>query len=1286
MKKCITTLFLIVSLVTFSQNSGQANLNWILDSSLKYETFTVDIPQFQSENFEFDLNSKQIFFRLNFDNKGFALENSLVIDNVVYENISIQQVGALNPDLISNSINAKIVNVQAREEISPNIILSPIIKDGNNFKIVKSFSYSFSKGSSNRNVNSVSSRSNSVLANGTWFKFYIQKSGVYSINRNFLRQLGLNPDSFDPRNLKIYGNGGRMVPLANSTYYPNDLTENAIQVFGENDGSFDDGDYAIFYGEGVDNWSNENQTFGNLYEDKSYYYINVDESLGKRIQNSVLPTSLPTVTFTTFDDESFYEKDLINISRLGRKWFGESFATNSTQNFNFNIPNVVVNSQILVKVETAIKNGPTALFKVNANEILVNQTSSSGALFTEKEYNGNILGADNVTVKINLDNRGIPITEGYLDFISLKSKRNLIGYGKQFRFQNNLSASGSGVANYQITNANNISQIWNITDIWNVSKIDNTQSNISFNANLGTLQKYIAIDLNDLYTPAKDSNVRINNQDLKGTIFKDDYGLDEDVDYLIVAPNFLVSNAQKLAAFHKSYSKLNVKVVSLESIYQEFSSGKQDIGAIRNFVKYVYDNASSASKKVKYLNLFGDATYDFKNYGNRTRNNTNIVPIYHSLVCNSIGENGFASDDFFGLMDLTEGNLDPNYSFAPNGIDIAVGRMIVSNTTQADQMINKVIEYHDQKSYGNWRNNYVVIADDPDSFASGDKSLQFNQNKLADEITAEKPFMNLKKILLDGYKQTATAGGDRYPQARQDIFDNFEKGALVFNYLGHGGEDGLSQERIWEKSDGLNVKNRFKYPLFITLTCDFSRFDNPTRATGGEFVYLNPTGGSIAMITTIREIGSITAENFNFILGEKLFSYSSNSYTSIADALRRAKNVSPSSGRVIFFLGDPALKLAIPQQKVVLTKVNDMPITGPIDDFKSLSFMKLSGEIQNEFGVPVNDYEGELAINIYDKTIIRTTLGNDGADAQLLNGLGQTVFGPVMPFKTLGETIFRGNASVKNGKFEFGFVVPRDIRTVTDTGKISFYAKNNQKLLDNTGLDTSIKIGGVNLLAPEDTTPPVVRLFMNDETFVNGGITNESPIFLAFMEDENGINTAAGIGHDIEAVLDGKITSPYILNDYYETELDNYKKGKLKFQFRNLSLGLHTLTFKAWDVYNNLITQELQFIVVGNETLTLTNVLNYPNPFVNYTQFWFTHNRPLEPLEVQVQVLTITGKVVWTKIETITTSGFLSREISWDGKDDFGDRIGKGVYVYKLTVKSTLTDSVTEKYEKLVIL
>ncbi|MPT35433.1 MAG: T9SS type A sorting domain-containing protein, partial [Flavobacterium sp.] len=319
-----------------------------------------------------------------------------------------------------------------------------------------------------------------------------------------------------------------------------------------------------------------------------------------------------------------------------------------------------------------------------------------------------------------------------------------------------------------------------------------------------------------------------------------------------------------------------------------------------------------------------------------------------------------------------------------------------------------------------------------------------------------------------------------------------------------------------------------------------------------------------------------------------------------------------------------------------------------------------------------------LAVQIFDKKIARSTLGNNGASNS--NGL------IIMNFKTLGETVFRGNASVNNGAFEFGFVMPKDIRVPVGNGRVSFYAKKKQILENQTGYDTLIKIGGVNPNAAVDNTPPKVRLYMNDESFVSGGITNASPYLLAFLEDENGINTASGIGHDIIGILDGDETKPYVMNDYYETFPDDYTKGKLRVPFRNLAKGLHTLTFKAWDVYNNLVTAEIQFVVVGDEGLELDKVLNYPNPFVSYTEFWFTHNSPYEPLDVQVQIMTITGKVVRTINQSIMTEGFLSRDIKWDGRDDFGDRIGKGVYVYKLTVKSSVSNKRAEKYEKLVIL
>lgn len=1269
--------FIFFSITTFSQQKGSISIQWSEKSELSYGNFKYNVPQIKSENFSFDISKRVISFNLNLAQTGLIDENSLQISNIIYEDISVGELGDLNLKNIPNSINASLKSIISRDKIFAFISISPIIKNENSYKKVISFTYNFSNSTTSRNsqeTNTTQQLSNSVLASGDWYRFYVEKSGVYKVTKDFLKNLGFNVN-VDPRKIKIYGNGGRMLPLLNSTFYPNDLAENAIQFIGESDGVFNDNDYILFYAEGVDNWNEESQTNSNLFASKSYYYVTVTGDLGKRIQNFTQPTQASTLNITTFDDYQYHEVDLINIVRAGRQWFGEPFNINNVQEFTFEIPNIVTSSPVNLNVTVGSNAYNATTFKVESNGQLVgniNLTPISAGSGTELNIaslpsNTSIAASNLIKIKLTYDNAGVPSSNAYLDNIILKSKRNLTGYGKQFRFQYNGTNTLSGIASYQLNSASGISTVWDITDIYNITSIDNTtnQSNFSFKVPLGDTRKYIAIDLSDLYTPLKENSTRVANQNVKGTIFKNSQGVFQDIDYLIVTPEFLKPQADKLATFHSNYSRLNVKTVTLESIYEEFSSGKQDIAAIRNLIKYIYFNASNPTKRIKYVNLFGDASFDYKN---RIPNNSNIVPIYHALNSTTGGEASYASDDFFGYMDPTEGNI--GYFFG--GIDITVGRMLVSNNTQAEEMINKVFEYNDLKSYGNWRNNYVAISDDSDK--SSDASLQLKQNQLADRIVLEKPFINVKKVLLDSYVQESSAGGNRYPKAREDIFNAFEKGALVFNYLGHGGEDGLTGERIWEKSDGQNLSNQYKYPLFITITCDFSRFDNPYRPTAGEYTYWNPKGGAISMITTTRSIGQGSAEIFNDKLSEYLFSYGSNQYTSIAEALRLAKNSNPSSSsNVVFYIGDPALMLAIPKPKIRLTKVNDIPVTGTIPDLKSLAYIKLAGEVTDENNNLLPTYNGELAINIFDKNIIKATFNNDGNS-------------PPINFNTLGETIFRGNASVVNGQFEFGFVVPRDIKIPVGNGRVSFYSKKNSEFIDNSGVDTTIKIGGINTLATADTTPPTVKLFMNDESFVNGGTTNESPFFLAFLEDENGINTASGIGHDIVAILDGNESEPYIINDYYETELDNYKKGKLRYPFRNLAPGIHTITFKAWDVYNNPISAEIQFVVVSDDTMTLTNVLNYPNPFVNYTQFWFTHNHPYEPLEVQVQVMTITGKIVWSKNQVVFTEGFLCREITWDGKDDFGDKIGKGVYVYKLTVKSTVTNEQSEKFEKLVIL
>ncbi len=1280
MEKTLLTFFILLYINSFAQTKDDVILDWLDKKDVYFGEFKVNAPLFSGNSYHLNSDTKTILYTLNLTQSNYSENSTVQLSNIIYETISENQLGDLTKKNIPKKTNESIIISSARGINQALLTLSPIINDGNGYKRVKSFTYNIITNPQNNTSSRTSftrrntAISNSILASGDWYRFYIEKSGVYKISKSFLQSISSDLTKTNPKKIKIYGNGGRMLPLSNATYYPNDLTENAIQIIGENDGSFDNDDYILFYAEGVDTWNNESRTTNNLYDNKSYYYITTQGGDGKRISQMQSPTGSSTINISTFDDHKHHEKDLINIAHLGREWYGEAFEINNEQEFDFNFPNIDTSTPVKIQVKTASASFTNTSFKISANQQEIESTNFS-PLNTNSEIkfytdsirsNKTFSGAENIKIKLSYNNGGIPGSKGYLDRISLVAKRKLQGYGKQFLFQYDLADSSLGIASYNLTNTTGITQIWDVTDIHNVTTIQNqNQSTINFKAQLGEIRKYTTLDPSDYYIPLKENKTKIPNQNLKGTLLKNNQNAFQDIDYAIITPSFLSNQAEKLAAFHRSHSNLNVKVITTESIYQEFSSGKQDIAAIRNCIKYIYDNASSAEKRIKYVNLFGDASYDYKD---RISNNGNIVPIYLSLKSNTSGEASFASDDFYGLMDNNEGNITSFFG----GIDIAVGRMLVNDNRQASEMVNKVLEYHDVKSFGNWKNNFVLVADDSDK--ASDATLQSRQNKLADIITTEKPFFNVDKILLDSYVEEASSGGARYPKARTDLFNAFEKGALVFNYLGHGGEDGLASERIWGKSDGQNLNNQYKYPLFITITCEFSRFDDPTRPTAGEYTYWNPKGGAIAMLTTTRSIGQFSAENFNDILSKNLLSYGSNQYTTISESLRISKNSNPSSSsNVIVYIGDPALMLAIPKPKIKLTKVNDIAISQPIDDFKSLAKIKLSGEITDENNNLLSNYNGELTIAIFDKIIKASTLNNNG-------------FSPPMQFNTLGETIFRGSASITNGLFEFSFVVPRDIRIPLGNGKISFYSKKQQLLENQTGYDTTIKIGGINENAPKDNNSPKVQLYMNDETFVSGGVTNESPFLLANLEDENGINTASGIGHDIVAILDGDVSNPYILNDYYQTKLDDYTHGTLRFPFRNLATGLHTVSVTAWDVYNNPVTAEIQFVVSGDDTITLTHVLNYPNPFTTYTEFWFSHNKPYEPLEVQVQVMTITGKIVWTKNQIITTEGFLSRDITWNGRDDFGDRIGKGVYIYKLTVKSNTTNKKAEKFEKLVIL
>ncbi len=1286
MKNCSVFVLIMFGLFAFGQQK-QFNIEWNGDKVLETEYGKITIPGFDEKHFSYDDKNGLMFFSQWDADRGFVDENSVTLSNVVYETITQNSLKNLSANLVPNSVKFNFYNTNARDKRGYYFQISPIVKDRGVYKKIKSFTINYNTTANRSQVVAKSDITNSVLSSGEWYRFYIEESGVFRLSKGFLNSLGINTNSVDPRNIKIYGNGGRMLPLLNSANYPFDLVENAVKFVGEDDGSFDNNDYILFYGEGPKTYSQESQTNLNLYTDKTYYYVNISSGNGKRIQQMPSIDAAADIQINTFQDYQFYEVDEHNLAKLGRRWFGDAFGVENQRVYDFQFPNLVTSEPVRFDIavgSVSETDGTTMGITINGNLISslgLGVITPGSVLGTANAYGGDLnMSSDAIRVTLDYNNNGNPSANAYLDYINIEATRDLAYAGDQLVFKNNDVAITPGIVEYNLSNASGVHEIWDITDRFNVSNTLNPEglSNLSFKAVSGEERTYIAFSTSNALQPKKESRSSVANQNLKGTIFLNNQGAFEDVDYIILTPAELMSQAERLAQINRNQYNLNVKVVDLQTIYNEFSSGSQDIAALRNFIKYVYDNASVPSNRLKYVCLFGEGSYDYKD---RVNNNTNLVPSWYSTSSFNL-TSSFVSDDFYAMLDNDEGSMSNS-----DRMDIAVGRILAEDLQRAKEMVDKIEAYYQPEAYGNWRNNVLLISDDVD--AQWERILQETTDGIGEEIKAENPFMNVIKIHADAFEQESSAAGNRYPKVNKAIKDVIEVGALVVNYFGHGGEDGLAKERIFDKFDAQEVNNICKFNLFVTITCEYTKFDDPNRDTAGEFTFWNKNGGAIGLVTSTRQIFVTVGVSYNEVFNDYLFAFNNNEYPSVAEVLRRTKIDNSIAGitqkRLIFLIGDPAMKLAFPKPDIKLTKVNDVDITQPIDTLKALSYTKMAGEVVDINGNLLSNYNGTLTATIFDKQIDRQTLANDGVTDNN---------GPIiLDFITLGEVIFKGQATVENGQFEFDFVVPRDIGIPVGNGKVSFYAQTDNGLSDQTGANFDIKVGGINEDAPEDNIGPVINLYMNDENFVSGGVTNESPSLLAKLQDDNGINTASGIGHDITAIIDGDETNPIVLNDYYQADVDDYTNGTVTYPFRDLEPGLHTLTLKAWDVYNNSSSTEIQFTVFDkDEELVVKNVLNYPNPFVNYTEFWFNHNSS-EPLDVSVQIFTVSGKLVrtingQTSADECCGSGAssLSRSIVWDGRDDFGDKIGKGVYVYKLKVKSNRLNKQVEKIQKLVIL
>ncbi|RXK59297.1 type IX secretion system sortase PorU [Lacibacter luteus] len=1099
-------------------------------------------------------------------------------------------------------------------------------------------------------------RNNSVLASGDWYKLSVKQPGVYRINIAFLQSLGVNVSNLASGNIRLFGNGGQMLPEDNAVFSADDLTENAIQVADGGDGVINGSDYILFYAAGPQQWIKDstNKRFRhrkNLYSSESFYFLNISTN-GLRIQNRAA-AGLPNQTVTSFKDRMFYELDTINFLRSGKEWYGEEFSNTpgSTLNrtFNLNITNGIAGSTIFSSGVASRSNGIGSSFTIRANNINIAQHSVSAV--GTGTYDP-VAAPHELTTTFNLTQPLLSLqysyqpgsvnAQGWLNWFELFPQRQLSMTGiDQLHFSDWETVGPGNIAEFRLQGAVASTLVWDITDPLRPQNITGSLNGTEFRFTntADRLREYIAFQQQNYLQPTAVG--KIVNQDLHGANFPN---------YIIVTHTSFLSEAQRLATWHRQNNGLTTLTVTTEQVYNEFGSGTPDPSSIRNFVKMFYDRAGSdTTKRPRYLLLFGDASYD---YLNRISGNTNYVPCFESEVTLD-PLSTYTSDDFFGFLD---DNDNINRLFPVSLLDIGIGRIPAKSVQEAKAVVDKIIKYHAKESFGPWRNDMTVIADDEDN------NIHLDDAEFHSNIIQQNKNFNLSKIYLDAFRQQSGSGGSRYPEVNQAINNKIFAGTLIWNYSGHGGSRRLAEEAILEQDMVNSWSNISKLPLFITATCDFAPYDNPSVNSIGENILLRERTGAIALMTTTRVVFAFSNRIINNNYFQQALQKDANGkYPSLGDAVKRTKNFTYQTfgdiinNRKFTLLGDPAVRLAFPELNVRTTAINNHAPAA--DTLKALDRYTIRGEVTDAMGNKLSNFNGNVYPVIFDKPQQQKTFANDATSIST-------------NFSQQANIIFKGKAKVTNGEFVYSFVVPKDINYQFGNGKISYYAEDGSK--DGNGAETTIIIGGASANPVTDNAGPTIKAYLNDEKFVNGGITNENPVLLLKLADSSGINTVGtGIGHDLIATLDDDNSKFYVLNDYYEADADSYQSGTVRFQLPALTEGLHVLKIKAWDVQNNSSEYRLEFRVIKDAEFKLDRLYNYPNPFTTRTTFMFEHNRPGDQLLCLIRIYSISGKVVKTITRTIINEGNRSFDIEWDGKDDFGQKVGRGVYIYQLEIKDS---------------
>lgn len=1095
----------------------------------------------------------------------------------------------------------------------------------------------------------------SPFAEGPLYKFPITAEGMYRISGQTLESKGLILGNINPAHIKIYNNGGRELPRRISAARPEGILENAILVNDGGDGRFDRNDFILFYGRGVEGFAYDSTTgnsahYINHFGFNNYYFLSVNSTPtttpGKRMNlRPTLPVANATTTATTFQERLFVEEESNVWLESDQTWFGFLFSnaagsntrtyrvqlidpvTEGTAAFNFSVYAPSVNGVFITHgINLTFNDQPKGDF----NPIFPSD-------YRTQPFQDNFVGAlkdGENRIVVNYEGSS-PLASLFMDSFELRYERQLTPSNNVLIFD---GKKGSSPAAYTLSNAPAASlSLFDVSQFDGVAQLSaqNWQSNgnqttFAEETHARVPRRYLAVT-NAAFTDIEaakleldaPSNLRANTNE---------------ADMVIITHEDFMSQAQRLKSLRENWhgpnsdQTMKVEIVNIQDVFDEFSSGMYDPVAVRDFLKYAYDNWA---RRPSFVVLFGDGDYDPKNIIVKT--DKNWIPTYHTDDLHSLEEyNSRVTDSWFTYL----AGGDNDYT-----MDMAIGRIPARTLTDAEAYLDKLIKYETAPTFGAWRNTLLMVGDD--EFGQGGANTRESVHILDTErlIRNNTPrYFDIKKIYLTEYAavQSASVSGIKKPTATEALLRNLNNGVLIVNYTGHGNPTVWAHERLLElSSDFDKIQNGDRQAVWIAATCTFGKFDIPDRQSFAEQLTLTPKRGAVASLATVRDVYS----NWNAALNQAFYSnvFRNNQVSEyLGFAMVAARKQVGNNARVndekFHLYGDPSMRLAIPRYAAQLTTS---------DTIKALSLTSVKGTITRN-GAPVSNFNGKVRVEALDTEREVNYRANNLSISYTLPG----------------NSLFRGEAPVVNGKFEVKFIAPKDLTYGGKRGRFTTYFWNDTT--DGNGYRESIAVSGSATSFADKEGPEIQIGFAGAERFMSGGYVGLNPTLHVEMHDSvSGINLAGEIGHKITLTVDGNTGSKIDVTDLFNYKSGSYTRGELFYTFTGLAEGRHAVEVKAWDNFNNSSAAAVEFVIAADDELRLNAVMNYPNPLRNETTFTFELNHP--SATVEIKIYTLAGRLIRTLEAVEAASGF--NMVRWDGRDGDGDRLANGVYLYKIIAR-----------------